>query len=119
MLAASAALLAVSAVQAANPGERLFQQCYACHSVDPAERGLPGPNLSGVVGRPAAGEPGFDYSAAMRSAAARGLRWSEAELDRFIADPEAAMPGTSMSYLGLRKAEERRALIDYLKRASR
>lgn len=97
-------------------GARLFQQCYACHSVDRRETGLPGPNLAGVVGRRAASTAGFDYSPAMRAAGARGLVWSEAELDRYLADPEAAMPGTSMSYVGLRRQADRRDLIAWLRR---
>lgn len=96
-------------------GERVFQQCYACHSVDRRETGLPGPNLVGVVDRRAASRPGFDYSPAMRAKGAAGLRWTEAELDRYLADPEAAVPRTSMSFIGLRAAADRRAVIAYLR----
>jgi len=96
-------------------GQRVFQQCYACHSVERRETGLPGPNLAGVVGRRAASRPGFDYSPAMRARGAAGLRWTEAELDRYLADPEAAVPRTSMSYVGLRNAADRRAVIAYLR----
>lgn len=98
-----------------SAGERVFQRCYACHSVDPGEKGLPGPNLAGVVGRRAGAERGFDYSPAMRAAADRGLVWREATLDRFAADPEAVVPKTSMSFVGLRDAADRQALIAYLK----
>ena len=60
--AAFAALLANTAVAGdAARGERVFERCYACHSVDPAETGLTGPNLAGVVGRRAASRD-FDYS---------------------------------------------------------
>src|SRR3546814_8066494 len=52
-------------------GERVFQRCYACHSVDPAETALEGPNLDGVVGRKAAALSGFDYSDAMIAQARR------------------------------------------------
>lgn len=97
-------------------GERLFQQCYACHSVSPGEGGLTGPNLSGVVGRRMAADADFpDYSPALRRAGGQGRVWSATELDRFLADPEAAMPGTGMGYVGMRDPADRAALIAWLR----
>jgi cytochrome c len=117
---AGSALGAAEAARAegpADPGARAFQKCYACHSVDPAERGLPGPNLSHVVGRPAAALPDFEYSDAMIAAARqRKLVWTEATLDRYLADPQAFVPGTAMNFFGLRNPAERAALIAYLAR---
>ena len=104
-------------VAATVSGEALFQRCYACHSVDPAEQGLPGPNLAGVVGRRAAALKGFDYSLAMRAAGDRGLIWTESELDRFLTDAQAAVPQTSMFTPPLRDPADRAALIAYLKGA--
>ena len=98
-------------------GERVFQRCYACHSVDPAETELPGPNLAGVVGRRAASRGDFDYSPAMREAGRRGLVWDESALDTFLADPMAAVPGTAMGFPGLRNEADRRDAIAYLKAA--
>lgn len=97
-------------------GERLFQQCYACHSVDPGEDGLTGPNLRGVVGRRMAADREFrDYSPALRRAEANGRVWSAAELHRFLIDPEAAMPGTTMGYVGMADADDRADLIAWLR----
>ena len=98
-------------------GERAFQRCYSCHSVDPAETELPGPNLAGVAGRRAASRGDFDYSPAMREAGRRGLVWDEATLDAFLADPAAAVPGTAMGFPGLRNEADRRDAIAYLKAA--
>lgn len=101
-------------------GERQFQRCFSCHSVDPAETAkLQGPSLYGVVGRRAASIEGFDYSDAMRAAGAAGLVWDEARLDAFIADAEAAMPGTKMAMPPLRDADDRANLIAYLIAAGR
>ena len=100
-------------------GERLFQRCYACHSVNPAETTLPGPNFAGVVGRRAASLDGFEYSPALREAGRRGLVWDEATLDAYLADPEAYLPGTLMALLGLKSAADRRDLIAYLREAQR
>jgi len=76
-----------------------FQYCISCHSVDPAETGLPAPNLDGVVGRRAAGRADFDYSPAMRAAGSGGLVWTRETLTRFLADPQALVPGTAMQRL--------------------
>jgi cytochrome c len=92
-----------------------FNKCMACHL---AERGAPdglGPNLFGAFGRPAASRKGYAYSEALRRS---GLRWDAATLDRFLADPQAAVPGTKMTFHGLRKPEERKAVIDFLKARS-
>ena len=51
----------------------------------------------------------------MRTAGQEGLVWTEPALDRFLADPEAVAPRTDMTYASLRSAEDRRALIAYLK----
>jgi cytochrome c len=99
-------------------GEQIFQRCYACHSVDPNEAAaLQGPTLFRIVGRPAAAVAGFDYSQAMREKAAAGLIWDAATLDRYIADPEAVVPGTRMSVPPMRDAQERADLIAYLARS--
>ena len=114
-LAVGLAATPASAQSLAKQGERVFQQCYSCHSVDRRETGLPGPNLAGVVGRRAGLERGFDYSPALKRAAARGLTWTPQVLERFLADPEAVVPHTAMNYFGLKKPHDRQALIAYLK----
>jgi len=107
------AALPVSAF-AAEDGEKLFTPCNACHSLDPAERGLPGPNLSGVVGRTIGGDAEFDYSPVLRKAKAEGLRWDAARLDRFLSDPAAMFPGLWMSFRGVRDETKRAALVRFL-----
>jgi cytochrome c len=62
--------------------------------------------------------PGVDYSPALRVLAKRRGRWNAALLDRFIADPEAVAPGTSMTFTGMASARERADLIFYLRSAS-
>ena len=109
-------VLAACPAFALDPGERAFARCYACHSVDPEETDLPGPNLAGVVGRRAAALPDFRYSPAMRAVGARGLTWDVATLERYIADPQAVVPGTDMGLAGLSDQAERQAVIDYLRR---
>jgi cytochrome c len=102
--------------QQRDAGERAFQKCYSCHSVDPKEKDLSGPNLAGVIGRRAASLTDFQYSPALKKAAAGGLVWTEEAIDRYLADPLEAVPGTTMGPVGLKDAAERRAVIEYLKR---
>lgn len=93
-----------------------FAKCRSCHSLRAEDRDSPAPTLSGVVGRRAAGVPGFAYSPALRQAGAEGLVWSREALDRYLADPQAALPGGWMSFPGIRDDRERRAVIDFLAR---
>lgn len=92
-------------------GERLYARCKACHSLTWDRTG---PRHCGVVGRKAGGVAGFDYSEAMRRS---GIVWSEATLDRFLADPLGVVPGSTMGYSGIADARERADLIAFLRRA--
>lgn len=99
-------------------GKRVFQRCYACHSVDPNEKTkLQGPSLFAITGRPAAAIADFEYSDAMKEKAANGLVWDAATLDLYIADPDSVVPGTRMSVPPLRDQQERADLIAYLARS--
>jgi cytochrome c len=96
-------------------GQRVFQRCYACHSVDPNETAqLPGPSLFRILGRPAASLTGFEYSPAMQGKGAAGLVWSADAIDRFVSDPPAFVSGTAMGLPPLGDAQERADLIAYL-----
>ena len=112
----SAALVFASKpVWAGDPvnGERVFQRCYACHSVDPAEKAkLQGPNLFRVIGRAAGSLAGFEYSDGMKAKAS--LVWDAASIAALVADAEAFVPGTRMAMPPLRDADEVADLIAYL-----
>jgi cytochrome c len=98
----------------AENGAQAFTPCRACHSLDPTERNLPGPNLSGVVGRSIGGDAAFDYSPALRKAREDGLHWDAKRLEAFLADPAAMFPGLWMSMRGIEDTAERQALVRYL-----
>lgn len=97
-------------------GARVFQRCYACHSVDPAERHLQGPNLYGVVGRRAGTVDGYEYSDAMLAAGRAGMVWDEQTLDAYLMDAEETIVGTKMGPMRLRESD-RADVIAYLKKA--
>jgi cytochrome c len=107
LASAIASLVGTGAVNAA--GDSAFTECSACHSTD-GSNGL-GPSLKGIVGRKSASAPGFAYSAAMKRAQ---LTWTPAELDKYITNPQNAIPGNAMPYAGMADANQRKALIAYL-----
>ena len=108
------ALLASPPQTTPDAGARAFQRCAACHSLRAGDERSPAPGLSGVVGRRAGAVESFAYSDGMRAAGRRGLVWDEATLERFLADPEAVVPGTDMPYQG-GSAAERTAVIEWLR----
>jgi len=107
-------LLLPASANAEENGARAFTPCRACHSLDPAERGLPGPNLSGLIGRAVGGAADFDYSPVLRKAREDGLRWDAQRLETFLTDPAAMFPGLWMSMRGIDAAAERQALVRFL-----
>jgi cytochrome c len=108
-------LLAGSATTAlaADPvaGEKIFKaQCGICHAVVAGENRI-GPTLFGVVGRPAGSVPGFNYTADHKKL---GVTWDAATLGKYLANPRAMVPDTSMVYAGLKDDAERADLVAYL-----
>jgi cytochrome c len=100
-------------------GQQVFQRCYACHSVEPGEANLEGPNLAGVIGRTAGTLASFtDYSEAMKAAGRRGLVWNARTLDAFLEEPERVVPDTRMNFVGLRSKQDRDDVIAYLQQAT-
>ncbi|WP_270936746.1 c-type cytochrome [Falsiroseomonas oryzae] len=118
LLAAAAALTlgAIPAAQAqdAAAGQRVFNQCRACHTIDAGGRNGVGPNLHGVVGRRAASIEGFRYSANMRQLAEGGLTWTDENLHRYLTNPKDLVPQGSMAFAGIRNDQQRADLIAYL-----
>lgn len=102
-------------MELAAEGERLFRQCAACHQVGEDARNRVGPILNGVVGRHAGAVDGFRYSGPMTDAGDSGLIWTPEEIDAFLENPRAYMNGTRMTYRGLDDADDRAAIIEYLR----
>ncbi len=102
-----------TAALAANPeaGEHIFKsQCGICHSAVKGKNVI-GPSLFGVIGRKAGTEPGFHYSAANKKS---GITWSDAELEKYLKNPRGVVPGTIMTYAGLKDDAKRADVIAYL-----
>ena len=111
----AAALLVGTAVAFADGdagrGEKKFEDCVACHSLDRNVQSV-GPSLYGVFDRKA-GSADFRYSPQMKRS---GITWTPQTVDTFIADPQAAVPANRMPYAGMTSEGDRADLIVYLQK---
>jgi len=94
-------------------GEKVFEECRACHAADGAANEV-GPGLRGVFGRRAGERDGFRYSPALKRS---GIVWTSETLDAYIADPQKLVPANRMPYAGLADARARADLIAYMRQA--
>jgi cytochrome c len=106
---------AVAMIASADPakGEKIATKCKACHDLSKDAKNKVGPHLWGVIGRNHAEVQDFAYSDAMKQFA--GKPWTFEELDKFLTKPKDYAPGTKMSFPGLPKAEDRAALLRWLR----
>jgi cytochrome c len=96
-------------VQAA-PAPAAFMVCTACHVTSADGANSVGPNLRGVVGRKAASEPNYPYSAALK---ASGIVWTPDKLDQWLAGPPKLIPGVKMVQTIVNPAD-RKTIVEYL-----
>lgn len=106
-------ILALIAAADVAKGEKIAKACAACHTFTKGGPAGVGPNLYGVVGGPKDHMPGFAYSGALLEVG--GPTWTYTELGKFLYKPKAYAKNTKMSYAGLKKPEDRAALIAYLR----
>ncbi|MHA3980635.1 c-type cytochrome [Halovulum sp. GXIMD14794] len=92
-------------------GEKAFRQCKACHTVEEGGASRVGPNLWSVVGRDVASADDFKYSKQLQD---YGGSWTVERLDAFLENPRDAVPGTRMSFRGIKDAADRADMIAYL-----
>lgn len=109
-------ILAMIATADAAKGEKVAKACAACHTFNQGGPDGVGPNLYNVLGGPKDHRPGFAYSGALLEHG--GATWTYAELNKFLWKPKAYAPGTKMSFVGLKKPEDRAAVIAYLRTLS-
>jgi len=109
-----------SAAQDGDPdrGLKVFSACKSCHQVGANARNGVGPHLDGLFGRPAGSLDGFKYSSAMKKKGEAGLVWDDAALDTYLEKPNALVPGTRMSFRGMRNVNDRQDVIAYLKQVT-
>lgn len=111
-LGLAASFPGIASAQDAAAGEKVFNQCKACHTIEAGGPNRVGPNLHGVVGRKAGSHEGFNYSDAMKNS---GITWDEASLDKYLTDPRGTIPGNKMAFAGVKNEQARKDLIAFLK----
>ncbi|MEO1531600.1 MAG: cytochrome c family protein [Pseudomonadota bacterium] len=112
--AAAAGASGIYASVTVEDGQKVFRQCRACHVVEDGKNRV-GPHLYGVVGRAVGAVEGYKYSDAMIG---YGGDWSPDRLDAYLENPRGVVKGTKMAYGGLKKEEDRAAVIKYLNEQS-
>ncbi len=105
-------LLASASVE---KGANVFKKCTSCHTIDKGGPNRVGPNLYGVVGAPVGKHPGYTYSSAMEK---KGGDWTIDALNTYLYSPRDTVPGTKMSFVGIKDDQERADLIAYLNQQS-
>ncbi len=109
-------VLAMIAGADAARGEKVAKACAACHTFTKGGANGVGPNLYNVIGGPKDHVAGFAYSGALLEHG--GSTWTYAEMNKFLWKPKVYAPGTKMSFIGLKKPEDRAAVIAYLRTLS-
>lgn len=115
--AAFAAVLAAQPAVAGDEklGQKVFRKCKACHAVGESAKNKIGPQLNDLFGRTAGSLEGYKYSKAMLAKGTEGLVWDEESLTGFLNKPKKYLPGTKMSFGGIRKPADMENLLAYLK----
>lgn len=93
-------------------GKKIYKRCKACHTLEQDGRHKVGPNLWDIYGSKTAAKEGFAYSKAMKAA---DIIWDETEMDAYLKKPSTYMPGNKMTFIGLKKQEDRDAVQAYMK----
>jgi cytochrome c len=119
VLAVAISMLALVPAWAADGdssrGANLFQNCVACHSLEP-NKNMTGPSLAGLWNRKAGAVESFSrYSPSLASS---GIVWDDKTLDEWLADPQHVIPGNTMTFPGVRDPQQRADLLAFLKKAT-
>ena len=104
-------IMALFASTSVADGAKVFKKCLTCHSIGKGDPNKIGPNIFGVLNRKAGSISGYKYSKAML---AYGKVWSFEEMDGFLTKPKDWIKGTKMSFMGLKAAKDRAAVILYM-----
>ena len=107
-LAASAGVAVAGDIAA---GEKSFKKCMACHSIGETAKNMLGPILNGLKGRKSGSVSGYSYSDVNKNS---GIVWDEATFKEYIKDPKAKIPGTTMTFPGIKNEKDAEDLWSFL-----
>ena len=108
---ASSAAASSALAQDVAAGKTSFNKCMACHSIGEGAKNKVGPELNGLDGRKSGTAEGYNYSDANKNS---GITWNEAQFKEYIKDPKAKVPGTKMSFAGIKNEKEINDLWAYV-----
>jgi len=115
-LIVAAALVAASTgatlAQDVEKGSHSFKKCAPCHNIGPGAQNKVGPELNGLDGRHSGSAPNYSYSDANKNS---GITWNEATFKEYIKEPKKMIPGTKMTFAGIKSEQEIADLWAYLK----
>ena len=94
----------------AAAGEKVFVTCKTCHAIEPGKNMI-GPSMHALQGRTAGSIPGYTYSAANKGS---GIVWTNEKLFQYLENPQRVIPGTKMTYTGVKDPQKRADVIAYL-----
>ena len=104
------------AAYAGDHGAEIFRACVACHALSPDEGNKAGPTLYGIFGRRIATLPGYNFSPALKKL---DIMWTPETVSKlFEVGPEHYTPGTKMPEQTIGSAEDRKALVEFLAKAT-
>ena len=104
------------AAYAGDHGAEIFRACVACHTLSPDEGNKAGPTLYGIFGRHIATLPGYNFSPALKKL---DIVWTPETVSKlFEVGPEHYTPGTKMPEQTIGSAEDRKALVEFLAKAT-
>ena len=107
-----AASMTTTVAQDVEKGANVFKKCLPCHAIGPGAKNKVGPELNGLDGRHSGAAPDYNYSEANKNS---GIVWGEATFKEYIKDPRAKIPGTKMTFAGIKNEQEINDLWAYLK----
>jgi len=111
VVVASAATISSALAQDAAAGKTSFNKCLPCHSIGEGAKNKVGPQLNGIDGRHSGTAPDYSYSDANKNS---GITWSKEQFLEYIKDPKAKIPGTKMTFAGIKNEKEANDLWAYL-----
>jgi len=111
VVAATSAAASGALAQDVAAGKSSFNKCLPCHAIGEGAKNKVGPELNGIDGRKSGSAPDYSYSDANKNS---GITWSKETFLEYIKDPKAKIPGTKMTFAGIKSETEAQNLWAYL-----